>query len=277
MNRPGYDSTRRNRNIGTAKSGHGKNNRLTIPRGWNDDRVFYEKLKNPVEISIPIGDSLRCLVEPPLAGFKHACTVDDVIAILRLIPISDLADISMIVLRQPKRKERILSPVWGRLVYWAEIGKLSGPAIYLEAQETSKSMKWPHSLDPAGMRELECLKMDGHNIQSDSRQHVVATTLDSTRNTQLYRTLPHEVGHYVDFLESVERPGRKPDTVWSALNDKYHRKSTQEKEAFAHRYADEFPGRPEQQALIPFERIFDPSGMRACGLDPNWFQNVPAS
>ena len=31
MNRRGYDPTRRNRNIGTAKAGHGQDNRLVIP------------------------------------------------------------------------------------------------------------------------------------------------------------------------------------------------------------------------------------------------------
>ena len=44
-----YDARRRNRNIGTAKSGHGQSNKLTIPSRWTEDRVFYEVLEGPFE------------------------------------------------------------------------------------------------------------------------------------------------------------------------------------------------------------------------------------
>ncbi|MGD2181174.1 hypothetical protein [Lusitaniella coriacea] len=45
MHKPGWDARRRNRNIGTAKSGYGKDNRLTIPESWADERLFYESYR----------------------------------------------------------------------------------------------------------------------------------------------------------------------------------------------------------------------------------------
>jgi hypothetical protein len=56
MNRPGWNSQRRNRNIGTAKSGHGQNNRMCIPKHWADGHLFYERLENPVAFSRMVGD-----------------------------------------------------------------------------------------------------------------------------------------------------------------------------------------------------------------------------
>jgi hypothetical protein len=168
MKRPGYDPTRRNRNIGTEKAGHGQGNRLVIPWAWTDSRIFYERLVDPVEIPVQVRSvSMHVLVEAPIRGFAHACTVDDILCLLPLIPVRHLQDIKTIVLRQPKRKERILSPVWGRLVYWSEIGRHSGPTVYLESQDVSHPLKWDTSLKPDLALELERLREDGHKIHSD--------------------------------------------------------------------------------------------------------------
>jgi len=271
MNRPGYDPTRRNKNIGTSKSGHGKDNHMSIPRGWSDDRRFYEKLNNPVKISFPSDPTITCLVEPPLPGFKHACTVDDVFKVLLRVPVQDLEKLSLIVLRQPKRKERILAPSWGRLVYWARIGAHSGPAIYLEAQNPTIPLKWTRSLTPDQSIELERLRADGHHIDSDRRSHVIHTSHDSIRCTQLYRTLPHEIGHHVDFLSKVERPKNTTDYGWITLNQLYHSRAAREKEDFANRYADDFREQMAQEGILPFPRITDSKLMRTQGLDPSWF------
>jgi hypothetical protein len=48
--RPGREPTRRNRNIGTSKQGHGQDNRMVIPSRWPDDRVYFEVLRNPVPV-----------------------------------------------------------------------------------------------------------------------------------------------------------------------------------------------------------------------------------
>jgi hypothetical protein len=272
MPRLGFNPTRRNRNIGTPKAGHGQKNRLVIPDAWADGRCFYENLDDPVEIPRVVRSvELRVLVEPSLPGFAHACTVDDVARLLELIPIAHFQAIKIIVFRQPKRKQRILSPVWGRLVYWSEIGDLSGPAVYLEAQDVNSVSKWKKSLNPDLARELERLRDDGHLISSDKRHFIISATLDSVRNTQLYRTLPHEIGHYVDYLQSVEIPGRDNLDKWLSLNAKYHNKPVSEKEAFAHRYADEFREKQHRRGNLPYDRVVNNAAMRRLKLKPEWF------
>jgi hypothetical protein len=272
MQRPGYNPTRRNRNIGTDKAGYGQNNRLVIPEAWADDRLFYEKLVDPIEIEVPVRSvSVHIIVEPPQTGFVHACTIDDIVHVMRMIPVEHFAPIKVIVLRQPKRKERILSPVWGRLVYWSNIGVHSGPTIYLESQDIARAKKWTTSLDPDGARELERLLDDGHSVRFNRRHHLIASTPDSVRKTQLYRTLPHEIGHYVDYLRSVEEPSRDDYDRHYELSKLYWKKPPQEREAFAHRYADEFRARMTREGRLPFERIVDEAAMRRQGLLPEWF------
>ncbi len=272
MQRPGYNPTRRNRNIGTQKAGHGQNNRLVISAAWADDRIFYEKLVNPVEIPVSVGSvSLHLLVEPTLSGFAHACSVDDLVHVLQMLPVAHFDAIKLIVLRQPKRKEQILSPCWGRLVYWSDIGRHSGPAIFLEAQDIGRPVKWSTSLSPDLALELDRLRQDGHSIVSDKRHHVIHSTLDSVRRTQLYRTLPHEVGHYVDYLQSVEQPSGDDYDKWFSLNQRYHNKASQEKESFAHRYADDFRDRKTADGQLPFDRILDDDKMKRFRMNPEWF------
>ena len=141
--------TRRNRNIGTAKQGLGRDNRLTIPGSWRDRRAFYEKLRSPVRVRRAVfGKPIDFLVEPVREGFLHACTVDDICRMLELISREDLAPLDVVVLRQPTRKQEILSSVWGRLFFWYEAGRSSGVAIVLEALRPEGVMKWSRSLSP---------------------------------------------------------------------------------------------------------------------------------
>ncbi|MEO1128047.1 MAG: hypothetical protein AAFX95_28770, partial [Cyanobacteria bacterium J06639_16] len=70
MQKSGWDARRRNRNMGTAKSGHGQDNRLTIPESWADNRRFYERLHNPVALARDInGHRLTFLIEATHADF----------------------------------------------------------------------------------------------------------------------------------------------------------------------------------------------------------------
>jgi hypothetical protein len=278
MKRPGYNPTRRNRNIGTESSGFGQNNRLVIPWAWADDRIYYNRLVNPVDVEIKVRSvTIHVVVEPPLNGFAHACTVHDISRLLLMLPLHHIKDIKAIVLRQPKRKERILMPVWGRLVYWTDVCGHSGPTVYLEAQNASRVQEWGKSLTPEYVKELDRLRNDGHKIETDKRKHLIHSTTASIRNTQLYRTLPHEIGHYVDYLTKVEDPSRNDRSKWSALNDKYHSRPSSEKESFAHRYADEFRQKLIDDGLLPFERDFDPKKIKKMGLDPLWFELTDAA
>ena len=272
---PGYNPTRRNRNIGTKSAGYGQDNKLVIPWAWADNRIFYERLVDPVVVEIQVGSiSKHVIIEPTIKGFIHACTVDDIQRLLELIPAEHINDITAFVLRQPKRKEQILSSVWGRLIYSSDLCGFSGPTVYLEAQNFEQPLKWSKSLTPEGAKELERLREDGHVVVTDKRQHIINCTLDTIRNTQLYRTLPHEIGHYVDYLTKVEEPSKDNFDLWSVLNDKYHSRPSQERESFAHRYADEFRKQQIARGTIPFERMFDDEKMRAVGLDPGWFSRL---
>ena len=272
---PGYNPTRRNRNIGTKSAGYGQDNKLVIPWAWADNRIFYERLVDPVVVEIQVGSvSKHVIIEPTIKGFIHACTVDDIQRLLELIPVEHINDITAFVLRQPKRKEQILSSVWGRLIYSSDLCGFSGPTVYLEAQNFEQPLKWSKSLTPEGAKELERLREDGHVVVTDKRQHIINCTLDTIRNTQLYRTLPHEIGHYVDYLTKVEEPSKDNFDLWSVLNDKYHSRPSQERESFAHRYADEFRKQQIARGTIPFERMFDDAKMRAVGLDPGWFSRL---
>jgi hypothetical protein len=265
MRRSGWDARRRNKNIGTAKSGLGHNNQMSIPDQWIGVKWirFHERLNDPVAFQRSInGHEITFLIEPVQPGFFHACTPADIIQILELLPPKHIEGIDLIVLRQPKRKERILEPVWGRLYYWAEIRQYSGVAIHLEAQRIDDIFHWKKSLCSEAVQELERLIEDGHQVTSESRQYVIQMNVDSTRATQLYRTLPHEVGHYVDYLLSADEEGGS-DLFWS--------KPSKDKEDFAHRYAREFVEREKEAGNIPFQRQLDQAGLLAEGLSISWF------
>lgn len=238
--------TRRNRNIGTAKQGHGQNNKLVMPeccvRG--EIRRYFENLQHydVVKRTFTFGNNLTFLVENVFPGFVHACTVDDIATVLASVSPDDLAGIEMIILRQPKRKEVILSPVWGRLVFYAEIekNKYEGRTIILEAMQPNLAWRWRKSLTPEGQDEFERLQKAGHNIRSTPRYHIITPSIESIRHTQLYHTLLHEIGHHVD---------EKSDP------DLFDHKGSGQKEAFAHRYADKLRAKLEKNEVLPFSRI----------------------
>ena len=255
MNNP----TRRNRNIGTSKQGRGTQNKFRIADPWWDGKVFYERLHHPVTVSRTIHDApWTFLVEPVLSDFAHVCTIDDICKVLHLLPADDVAGINIVVLRQPKRKEIILNRVWGRLVYYYESDLIQGPAIILEAQTIRKHNKWPKSLKPEAARELEQLAQDGHQIRYDRNHIEIISSYASCRATQLYRTLPHEVGHYVDY-HRIKNPVA------------YESKPDQEKEIFAHRYAEGFTEQALREGRIPFESIVIRENFERDNLDIGWF------
>jgi hypothetical protein len=63
----GRDATRRNRNIGTAKRGHGQNNKLVIPTRWHPNlTIYYENLCNYRTVLRAVeGRPITFLVEEP--------------------------------------------------------------------------------------------------------------------------------------------------------------------------------------------------------------------
>jgi hypothetical protein len=150
------DATRRNRNIGTSKQGHGKNNELTIPQPALILKSFYERLDNYKKIPKTInGHDFLFVVEKTRDTSEHACSINDISRIIENISTKDYGDLKLIVLRQPKRKEETLSPVWGRLIYSYEFENDYSPAIIIEAMDFERKFKWTKKLSVESRRELE--------------------------------------------------------------------------------------------------------------------------
>ena len=261
----GYNPTRRNRNIGTAKSGHGQNNRMTIPEVARGRYTFWERINDASEVTrIVANRTVKFYVQRTRADCVHACTVDDIARLFLHLPRQDWQGIGAVVLRQPRRKEQTLASVWGRLAYSADLANkngrvvYSGPAIVLEAINPIMPIKFGRALSIDDTAELDRLRSDGHEVKSD-RNHTVQPTLTSCRATQLYRTFLHELGHWVDFLEKVERPFAASDgdldaEMYARLLATFHSRPDQEKEQFAHAYAERMRVQFTATHVIPFER-----------------------
>ena len=203
-NRPGYNPTRRNRNIGTSKQGYGQNNRLSIPWPAATLKVFYERLGDYTKTVVAIREKpYTFVIEATRNNSLHACSVADVVHILGQIPADDLEGLDLIVFRQPKRKEAILSPVWGRLIYSYEFEKRFCPAIILEAVDFTGKIRWNKHLSVDERKELQRLIEDGHPIVDTGRFYEAPYEIANVRNTQLHRTLLHEIGHYVQYLDLI--------------------------------------------------------------------------
>ena len=259
--RPGFNATRRSRNIGTAKQGHGQNNRLRIPSVCGDERTWSQQLgPHRLEERWVLRRRLTFIIEETSGGCIHACTVDDVCHMLGLMPFADWDGLETFVFRQPRRKQAILNPVWGRLSYAADFGRPAqrtvrwGPAVTLEAQQPNGLLRWGAKLPLSDQEELERLRDDGHRVERDGPRWTIALSPESIRATQLYRTLPHEIGHWVDWLEKVERP-EAAGGDYDALSDAYFARPADEREAFAHRHADQIRKGLIGSGLLPFPPI----------------------
>ncbi len=196
-------------------------------------------------------------VEPPTRDCCYACTVEDVARLLSDVPLDDWAGISAVVFRQPTRKQDLLRPVWGRLVFDTQESGITGSAIQLDAQDPRQEIRWSPSLGPDHQKELSALVADGHRVLRSCRWWSIRPTLDSIRATQLYRTLLHEIGHHVDWCRATPKL--------------YFRRPLDERERSAHRYAMTLRMELERRATVPFERIRNDAAKRDDGLDPRWF------
>lgn len=238
-----HNPTRRNKNIGTQKQGYGQNNKLTISSPYGDLKSFYEQLTSyQKETRIINGHEFIFVVEETRKNSVHSCSLDEIQKIIEQVPLRDYGELKLIILRQPKRKEEILSPVWGRLIYSYEFEDDYFPAIILDAVDLEKKLIWPKKMTVEDQKEFERLKADGHPFKETKRNFSAELHPEFTRNTQLYRTLPHEFGHYVHYLETVERPGNKnednDDDEKERRMDIYFSLPKSEKEKYAHAYAE---------------------------------------
>ena len=252
----------RNRNIGTASSGFKHRNIMAIPESVLDrlgkDSRYYERVKLDHVHHFEIGtNELTVLYENLRPGYSYGCTPADVAHLISLLPEEDVAGIDLISFRQPTRKQVQQSPVWGRFIYYATIGSYEGRCVNLEAFDVSKTIEWPRKLSVESQAELERLKKDGHLHEETRRSHRLTVTETSLRNHILYRTLLHEIGHWVDYDSKINRPNDRLDEDWDRAFDLYFSRPSAEREAFAHRYAVEQSAKLRLDKKIPFDRISD--------------------
>lgn len=252
---------RRNRNIGTIKQGYGQDNRLIIPATSNG---FYGSQIGPHDLLHRelAGRCINFFVEHPSKGWVHPCSVDDVVKLFTHINAEHWVGLTTIVFCQPTRKQAILAPVWGRLSYSTEIKtrrgqvRAGGPVLFVAAIKEGAAYKFPSSLGPEDALELERLRADGHEITFDRRYYNIRVTRDSARNTTLYRTIPHEVGHWLDWLQRVHGPVDRGGD-YRDLANRYFARPSSEREVFAHRYATEIIDALRAKGALPFERLLE--------------------
>ncbi|MEG0926404.1 hypothetical protein [Chryseobacterium sp.] len=250
-----HNPVRRNRNIGTEKQGYGQNNKLKISSPYGSLKSFHEQLTIYRTESWTINNhEFVFIVEETRKHSIHSCSISDIKKIIEQIPTEDYGELRFIILRQPKRKEEILSPVWGRLIYSYEFEDEYYPAIILDAIDLEKKLLWPKKQTIEDQKEFERLKTDGHIFTETKRNFIAEFKPDLVRNTQLYRTLPHEFGHYVHYLEVVERPENddENDEEKEKRLDFYFNIPKSEKEKFAHTYAEKLKSKLISENRIPF-------------------------
>jgi hypothetical protein len=106
----GFNPARRSRNIGTAKQGHGQDNRLAIPnisrsvREWKEQHNPHQCVERQVR-----GRKLTIIVEDNHPGRVHARTVGDLCQVLENIPSDDWSGLATFVPRQSTRQQRLLN------------------------------------------------------------------------------------------------------------------------------------------------------------------------
>ena len=248
--------TRRNRNIGTENQGFSQNNKLTISSPYGNLKSFYERIENYQKESRIINNhEFVFVVEQTRENSIHSCSINDIQKIIEQIQKEDYGDLRFIILRQPKRKEEILSPVWGRLIYSYQFEDDYFPAIILDAIDLTKKISWTKKQTIDDQKEFERLKNDGHNFLETKREFIAEFQPEFVRNTQLYRTLLHEFGHYVHYLEVVEKSENNKEDYDEREKryDFYFSLPQTEKEKFAHNYAEKIKKKLITEKIIPFK------------------------
>ncbi len=207
-----YNATRRNRNIGTAKAGY-KNQSVfkEAPSPMRDfldpDREF---LKCEKVVENVHGQPVTFFTDTLREGYIHSCSIQDVVSVLSRLPADDVAGIGCIRFRQQTRKTETFSLDWGRLRYFG--GPDFCPIIELDSHPCPLVLNMPNSLLPFWQIELDVLKTECKEYKPGKRHHTLTFDAAALRKVQLFRTLPHEVGHWVDYKSGLsELPCRQKE------------------------------------------------------------------
>jgi len=217
---------KRNRNIGTKKAGYKRQSDFGIPD--QNYQPFYENIKVESRCRRTInGKDYNFVTEKLKSGYTYTCSVDEICEVLSHCPVGDLDGLSLIILRQPKRKEEIFSCCWGRLQYFFEYNGEVQPAIIIEAVIPNRDIVHKKSvLSLFHKKKLLTLQTEGHELIEGKRAITVRTTFQAAKNTQLYRTLLHEVGHYVfwksdNYVDTYEEKELYADNYAKKIRDSF--------------------------------------------------------
>lgn len=249
---------RRNRRIGTKASGFSKSNDMRIPESWVDKHgnytLYFERLETPRVENVTFGEcKMKFLYETPRKGFSYGCSPADVVKLLTVVSNLVPAFPDIVAFRQPTRKQHQQNPVWGRFLYRAEFAEQHGTAIVVEAQELGSPLKWSKRMTLEDRAEYERLLRDGHVFVETKRYQVTKQTEQAVRNTILYRTFLHELGHLADYHQKVLDHQTALDLDQDVADSLYFSRPISEREAFAHRLAEELRETLLERGAIPFE------------------------
>lgn len=253
---------RRNRKSGTKDFGWRAQNTMRVPEPHTDR---YGEFRNNIETiekadvrEILIQDHEMTLIyEHPRHDAGYPCSPDDVIHLLAFVPEQDLEGLDIIAFRQPTRTQENLESAWGRLQYFADFRYASGSAIVLEAQDLNRTIKHSKKVSVEWTSEMERLRKDGHHFEQTQRDYIMQVSPETARNTVLYRTVLHELGHWVDYVQKVRDSDSEEKEEeyeeWKERYDLYWSRPSREHEDFAHRYAEEVGAKLREQGIIPFD------------------------
>lgn len=231
---------------------------MRVPESWRDKHgemtLFWSRVEPTfVEVCRIGNEEVTFLYETPRSGFGYGCSPSDVTYVLEKIEENQSHFPDMIIFRQPTRKQAQQASVWGRFLYLATVGKHEGTAIVLEAQEFGSKLSWPKKLKVEDQLELKRLKEDGHVFRETKRGYFTLLTEIAVRNTILYRTLLHELGHFRQYQEHTEYPEtRLSDDICIAI-ELHDSVPEADLEAYAHRFAEEQSKQLRERGVIPFE------------------------
>ncbi len=223
--------------------------------------LFHERIEPAYFAEENVGGfGLKLFYELPREGFTYGCSPPDVLNVLRVAAPSVPSLPDMLAFRQPTRKQRQLKPVWGRFLYFAEFGAHEGTAIVLEAQKVGASIRWPKRMSLDDQAEVDRLRADGHVFNETKRTFDALLSTQSVRNTILFRTLLHEIGHWAHYCEDVLDAATALDPDQDVARELYFSKPSSEREVFAHKFAEQLAADLRSSGAIPFEPLaFEPS------------------
>ncbi|MEM6884603.1 MAG: hypothetical protein AAF571_06175, partial [Verrucomicrobiota bacterium] len=127
-------------------------------------------------------------------------------------------------------------------------------AVVIEATCLNGDYYYPKKQSVEDQLEFEHLKDDGLEFKEDKRHFVASIDEEKVRSIQLYRTLLHEIGHYVHYRESIDRLDID-DEDWEFKYDQFWALPSSDKEYYANKYAISKKRELIAKGVIPFSRI----------------------